>query len=190
MKYVNRDLKGTYGYIKKQTIFELIKTIVLFAMALGIFFMGLYTLHTKKSLWSIIAVLALLPACKSLVGLIMFLRYRSLPEADHERYMKATKGVSTLFENIITTSDYTFFIPVIVVAHQSVICYCDKAQKNTDDLKKHLDNVLKNAGHKYTVKIFDSEDAFIERAGQIKELSGDDKDLSGAVITTLKAVSL
>ena len=44
MKYLVRELKGTYGYIRKQTVFEIIKTIVLFAMAFGIFLIGYLTL--------------------------------------------------------------------------------------------------------------------------------------------------
>ena len=71
MKYVNRGLKGTKGYIRKQLIFEIIKTFIMFAMAFGIFLIGYLTLGTKRSLWSVFAVLALLPASKSLVGVII-----------------------------------------------------------------------------------------------------------------------
>ena len=82
MKYADHRLKGTIGYIKKQLVFEIIKTLVLFAMALGLFFIGYFTLHTKKSLWSVLAVLALLPACRSLVTVIMFARF--LPSANND----------------------------------------------------------------------------------------------------------
>ena len=103
MRYIDRQLRGTFLYITKQRRFEIIKTVILFAMAFGIFFIGLATLHTKKSLWSVFAVLALLPACKSLVGVIMFARFSSLNEAEYERFSSAAGDLTSLYENVITT---------------------------------------------------------------------------------------
>ena len=161
MRYVGRSLKGTYGYIRKQLVFEILKTILLYAMALGIFFIGYCTLHTKKSLWSILAVLALLPASKSLVGVIMLARFKSLSADEYERYSKACGDVPVLYENVLTTSEKTFFLPVICCAFQSVIALAPASDAAA--VKEHLDNVMKTAGHKVTVKIFDKEDAFFER---------------------------
>ena len=121
MKYINRELKGTKGYINRQRAFELIKTLLLFAMALGIFFMGLLTLHTKKSLWSVFAVLALLPACKSLVGFIMFARFSSIKDEEYSRYEDVCSGVERIYENVLTTSDRSYYVPVICSIGKNVI---------------------------------------------------------------------
>ncbi len=190
MKYINRDLKGTYCYIKKQLIFEIIKTLILFAMALGIFFIGLLTLHTRKSLWSVLAVLALLPACKSLVGVIMLARFRSLSAEDYNRYNGYTKGIPTLFENILTTSSRSFYVPVISVMAGNVIGYT-LSGNDAKEIKGHLENVMKNAGHKATVMIFDDERSFANRCRDLYDKFSQEDDSSAyALLNTIKAVSL
>ena len=188
MKYALRELKGTYGYIRKQLIFEIVKTVILFAMALGIFFIGYYTLHTKKSLWSILAVLALLPASKSLVGVIMLARFKSLRADDHERFAKAVGSVPVLYENILTTRERSFFVPVICCGAGTLSAYMPDG--DTKAVKEHLENVLRSAGHSVTVKIFDREEAFCERAAQLSEKISEEGRTYENIFNTIKAVSL
>ena len=190
MKYINRDLKGTYGYIRKQRIFEIIKTLILFAMAFGIFLIGLMTLHTRKSLWSVFAVLALLPACKSLVGVIMLARFSSLCAEDHDRYCEYTKDIPTVFENILTTGEKAYYLPVICVMAGNVVAYKDNKDDNKK-LREHLENVLHAAGHKVSVMIFEDEKAFMNRCNDLRDkFSEEDKATDQAVLNTIKAVSV
>ena len=193
MKYVNRDLKGTFGYIKKQFIFEIIKTVILYLMAFGIFFIGYFSLGTKKSLWSVFAVLALLPACKSLVGVIMLGRYKSLKDDVYNKYITSAGDVECIYENIITTSQKTFFLPVIACEDNTVVGYINTNKaSDVKDVTEHLSNVLKNAGHKVaTIKIFDNEEAYINRVKQMNNnLAKERLASTQEIFTTIKAVSL
>lgn len=193
MKYLTRSLKGTYGYIKKQSIFEIFKTIILFAMALGIFFIAYYTLGTKRSLWSVIAVLGLLPASKSLVETIMFLRYKSIPFDLYTLIDSISTGLEVLYENIITTSSKSFFIPAIVYWKGS-LCVLYLGNKNDVKLiEAHLNDVLKKGGYKdIIVKVFDDIDAFKVRVNNIQSHITNENITPNvnSVYTTLKAVSL
>lgn len=190
MKYLNRELRGTKGYIKKQRLFELIKTLVMFAMALGIFFIGLFTLGTKKSLWSVFAVLALLPACRALVGFIMFARFSSLSDDEYRRYDKRCENLPVIYENILTTSDRTFFVPVICAVGGNVLALYLKDKDEDHALRDHINAVCKTAGHDVTVKIFDDETAFFTRIdgarANLTVKEGKDK----AAIDAIRSVSL
>lgn len=190
MKYLARELKGTFGYIRKQTIFEIIKTVVLFAMAFGIFMIGYTSLGTKRSLWSVFAVLALLPASKSLVGVIMLLRFRSLSAAEYDRLRRALGNIPAIYENVVTTSSRAYFIPVICCAHSSVTAYMPAYDKELNTVKTHIENVLAAGGHKATVKIFDDENDFLVRAKELNEKSSHREKSCEAILETLKAVSL
>ncbi len=190
MKYINRSYKGTYGYIRKQLIFEMVKTVILYAMAFGIFFIGYFSLHTKKSLWSVLAVLALLPACRSLVGVIMLARFRSLKPSEYETYSSAVLNIPVLYENIFTTKDCAYYVPVMVFAAGTLTAYCNYDNAKCASLKEHLENVTKSAGHKVNVKIFENKEAFLERMDQIREKFPDEKGNYAAVFETIKAVSL
>ena len=192
MIYLTRGLKGQAGYINKQRNFEIIKTLLLFIMALGIFFIGYINLGTKKNLWTVIAILATLPACKSFVGVIMLCRYNSLSKDKIARYKSAIVTLSALYENIITTSEKSYFVPVICCENNTLICLLDK--KKDEDIKKlteHLNFVMNNAGHKVSVKVFDDEKAFLDRAKELFQNFGDVKLASTeSIFNTIKAVSL
>lgn len=191
MKYLVRELKGTYGYIRKQTVFEIIKTILLFAMAFGLFFIGYLTLGTRKSLWSVFAVLALLPASKSLVGVIMLLRFRSLSPRQYESYISATGSIPAIYENILTTTGKAYYLPVICCIASTVTAYTTADSSELNAVKEHIDSVLKNGGHKAVVKVFDNESDFILRVKQMtNNLSLEDREKSVRILDTLKAVSL
>ena len=190
MRYIDRQLRGTFLYITKQRRFEIIKTVILFAMAFGIFFIGLATLHTKKSLWSVFAVLALLPACKSLVGVIMFARFSSLNEAEYERFSSAAGDLTSLYENVITTKERSFFVPVICIKDGNVVALRSNDKSDNNDLAKHIESVLAAAGHKATFFIFDSEKAFIDRIRQMSQGYEGKTAREEAIATTIKAVSL
>lgn len=194
MKYVNRDLKGTFGYIKSQRNFEIIKTLILFIMAFGLYLIGYITLKTNKSLWSIFAVLAMLPACKSLVGVIMLARFKSLVRDDYDFFIKSAGNISCLYENVITTEKKSFFLPCIACENNTIITYCErKDTRDNKELHEHLVYVLKNAGFKnVTVKIFDNKEQFINRLCEMNNnLSLEDRKASTeGIFNTIKAVSL
>ena len=190
MKYVDRSLKGTFGYIRSQTRFEIIKTIILYAMAFGIFFIGIITFKKKENLCSVLAVLAMLPACKSMVGVIMFARFRSLSDESYRKYLECTHGVLTLFENILTTREKTFFVPVMCIREGNVFCYCPESSETAAELKNHMDNVFKNAGYKFTFKVFNDEMSFINRANSLSVPDEIALHRLDAVANTIKAVSL
>lgn len=191
MKYLTRELKGTYGYIKKQTVFEIFKTIILFAMAFGIFMIGYLTLGTRKSLWSVFAVLSLLPASKSLVGLIMLLRFRSLTNEQFEKYRLAAGSIPVIYENVITTSTRAFYLPVICCIASTVTAYAATDKQGIGELKTHMESVLSKGGHKAVVKIFDDENDFLARARQLdNNFANENVEASLRVLQTLKAVSL
>lgn len=191
MNYFIRNNKGSYLYIKKQTIFEIIKTVFLFAMALGIFFIGYKTLGTKKSLWSVIAVLGLLPASKSLVETIMFLRFRSLNYEVFKIISDAAQNLPILYENIITTAKSTYFIDSLCYAKGSMILYYDGDIKNNKYIETHFSDVLKAGGHKnVSIKIYNNVEDYIIRLNEINEHFNDEVISANAIFNTIRAVSL
>ena len=72
--------KGTFLYLDTQKKYEIIRTILFYAISAAIFATGYITTGTKKNLLTMVAVLGVLPASKSLVSVIMFMRYKSFRE--------------------------------------------------------------------------------------------------------------
>ena len=66
--------KGTYGYLKKAPVFQGLLTILLLILPAGLFLIGYSITKDVKNLFTIAAVVGMLPAAKSIVSFIMYLR--------------------------------------------------------------------------------------------------------------------
>lgn len=191
-------IKGEWGYIDYQRKRVMLITLVLYVCAVGMYLLGYLTLHTNKSIWSVLAILAVLPASKSMVSLIMFLRFRSLEGDDYNMYRDACKDAPALYEAPFTTYEKTFFVDALMCRNNTVtVCYQGKPGKrgHENDLKMlndHLVNVLLNDGFRdCTVKIFDSKKGYCDRLIKINEsmeVKDNNRDL--AIINSLRSVVL
>ena len=70
--------KGNFGYFKSEKKRRLIITAILFAVPLFIFFTSWIYFKTRMTVWTVVAVVGCLPACKSMVSLIMILKCRPM----------------------------------------------------------------------------------------------------------------
>lgn len=191
--------KGEWGYIDYQRKRVMLITLVLYVCAIGMYLLGFFTLHTNKSIWSILAILAVLPASKSMVNLIMFLRFGSLKKEDYDEYKSAGNDAPALYEAPFTTYEKTFFAEALMCRNNTVsVCYLGKpAKKNSHekDMKAfsdHLVSVLSNDGFKdCTVKIYDSRKDYCDRIKRINEnMEVKDAGRDLAILNSLRSVVL
>ena len=77
--------KGDFGYFKSEKKRRLIITAILFAVPLFIFFTSWIYFKTRMTVWTVVAVVGCLPACKSMVGLIMIFKCRPMDSALYQK---------------------------------------------------------------------------------------------------------
>ena len=77
--------KGQYGYITQQKKWSTARTLILFALSLSIFIIGIISTGSKENLLTVVAVLGCLPAGRSAVNTIMFLRARGCSKEAKEK---------------------------------------------------------------------------------------------------------
>lgn len=71
---MKRAVKGNFGYLAARRRWAVARTILYFAISLSLFTAGYVAAGSKENLLTIVAVLGCLPACKSLVDVIMLFR--------------------------------------------------------------------------------------------------------------------
>ena len=142
--------KGEWGYVNYQRKRVMLITLVLYICTIGIYLFGYYTTHTTKNIWTIIAVLSILPASKSMVNLIMFMRFKSLKAEVYNDYSSAIMDIPAIYEAPFTTYEKTYFVDALTCRSNTVtVCYQGKPsgkndhEKDMKGLKEHLLNVLK-----------------------------------------------
>ena len=115
--------KGTHGYLRTQKNYEILRTALYFAISLSLFIAGWVSTGSRENLLTIVAVLGCLPACKSLVEMFMFLRYKGCDEKDAAQIAAHTGGLTGLYDMVFTSYEKNYVIHHLTVCGNTVCGY-------------------------------------------------------------------
>ena len=182
--------KGTHGYLNSQKKYEIIRTVLYFGISAALFIAGYVTTKTKVNLLTIVAVLGCLPASKSAVQMIMYLRYKSLSKDAEDAISVHTSGLTQLYDMVFTSYEKNFSVGHMVVKGNTLVGYTEDGKFEDKLFRSHIDQILKKERiMNTTVRIFIDRNKYIERLEQLKDLDTDDA-FTPVIVRTLKSVSL
>ena len=96
--FIYDDYKGTRDYLNTQKKYEIARTVLYFAISLTLFAAGWIATGKRENLLTVVAVLGCLPACKSAVDMIMFLRYKGCISENASQIEAHTEGLQCGFD--------------------------------------------------------------------------------------------
>ncbi|MBQ4531398.1 MAG: hypothetical protein IJA36_12455 [Lachnospiraceae bacterium] len=185
--------KGAYGYIDAQRKIETIKTIVLFGLAAAIFLVGYLSTGTKKNLFTVVAVVSVLPAAKQMATTVLFYRCSSGSKEVFEKISKVSGQVTSVYDLVITSYDKILEIFHIAIAGKTIIGYSEKEKIDEKFAAYFIKQMLEQNGYKGTsVKIFKNQETYLARLEEMQEnLGGEEKkELEEAMAGVIKAISI
>lgn len=161
--------KGTYGYIKYQKIRTFIITFILFLIPLVIYATGYIQTKTRLNLFTIVAILGCLPACKSLVALIMIMMQKSVPQDIYEQAKKANGDLVAGYELVFTAYEHTTPVNTLIICGDQIVCYTPDEKTDTAYLEKHITKIMTvNGFPSVQVKVMKDLKKYLQRAGEIR----------------------
>ena len=182
--------KGTKGYFETQKKYEILRTVIYFAISLSLFAAGWIQTGNRENLLTVVAVLGCLPASKSAVGMILYLRYKGCSSDAAENISSHAEGLAGMFDLVFTSYDKTYQVAHLTVCGNTICGYTEDEKFDEQAFYKHLDGILKKDNFKDTsVKIFRDLKKYTERLEQMKSLEENDT-LTAGIIETLKCISL
>lgn len=184
--------KGIYGYIGRQRRWEIIKTIVMFGVAISLYIAGYIATKTNKNLLTLVAVLGCLPASKSAVNMIMFFKAKGCSAALKEAIGNRAEGLPERYDLYLTSYAKNFQISHLVMKGKNVAGITE--QENFDEAAcyQHLKTLFANDGIRdITVKIFRDREKYFERINSLRE-SGmeDNREYDEKVLELMENLSL
>lgn len=188
--FLKDDYVGEKNYIKTQTKYEVARTVLYFAISLSLFISGWVTTGERTNLLTIVAILGCLPASKSMVDMIMYLRYRSCSEEAATQIEEHVGSLDALYDLVFTSYQKNFVVSHLVVKGNTICGYTESASFPEQEFNKHLDGILKTDNFKDTsIKIFTDIKKYCNRLDQLVELEADENNTAG-IISTIKHVVL
>ena len=183
--------KENKDYLNTQKKYEIMRTILYFAISLSLFIAGLVATKTRMNLLTIVAVLGCLPACKSVVGMIMHLKFNSISKEDAAKITANLGSLEGLYDMVFTSYDKNYQVDHLVLKDRTLCGYSSHEKTQEKLCQEHLEKMLLTSGHKgVSVKIFKNLSKYTERLRQLDQLEQDDADFREAVYATLKSISL
>lgn len=170
---MKKVIKGTYGYLRKKRMRVLIQTIILFCIPLTLLIAGIVQTGSKKNLLTIVAVLGMLPACKSAVELIMLIKAsKDTCSLKAKEEIEAAKGsLQGMYDLYFTSYQKNFPISHMVVLGKNICGYTENLKCDMGAGEAHLSAMLKQDGYTdMTVKIFSDLTKYCERLKQLNVL--------------------
>ncbi len=161
--------KGTYGYIKYQKIRTFLITFVLFLIPLVIYVTGYIQTKTRLNLFTIVAILGCLPACKSLVALIMIMMQKSVPQDIYEQAKRANGDLVAGYELVFTAYEHTTPVNTLIICGDQIVCYTPDEKTDVAYIEKHITRILTvNGFPSVQVKVMKDLKKYLQRAGEIR----------------------
>lgn len=162
-KKQKQSAKGQFGYFKAEKKRRMILTGILFAVPLLIFFSAWIYHGSRLTIWTVMATVGCLPACKSLVGLIMVLRCRPMDQELYEKICAHAGDLVMSYEMYMTFYDKSAYIDAFAICGNTVVGYSSDPSIDGDYMAAEAQKIVRKNGYKADVKILKELRPFLER---------------------------
>lgn len=167
--FKNKVNKGEFGYFNSEKKRQILITAILFAVPLFIFFTAWIYQGTRLTVWTVITVVGCLPACKSLVSMIMILRCRPLDKKLYEQIHAHQGELTMAYEMYMTFYEKSAYIDAVAVCGNTVVGYSSDSKIDASFMETEAQKIIRKNGYKATVKIFTDLKPFLERLDSMNE---------------------
>lgn len=161
--------KGEFGYFKSEKKRRFWITFILLAVPLSIFVSAWLYHGTRMTVWTVMGTVGCLPACKSLVSLIMILRCRPMDEALYKKIHARQGNLVMGYEMYMTFYEKSAYIDAVAVCGNTVACYSSDPKIDANFMAAEAQKIVRKNGYKATIKIFTDLKPFLERLDSMNE---------------------
>lgn len=163
--------KGQFGYLQSQRRKTLLYMILLYGMAFVMYFGARAYFETNQNLFTILAVLVMLPAAKFTVSFIMLARAGECPQKVQREVEQHVGSLEDAYDLYFTSEKKNFNICHLAAAGKTLAAYTADPKCDCAMGEQHLRRMLMNNGfHGYQIKIFQNLSSYVIRLDQMNEL--------------------
>lgn len=188
--FLGKYKKGDFEYYNNKKLQTIILTIIYFAISFSLYGIGIYTTGSNKNLLTIIAVLGMLPASKSAVSMIMYIRYHGCSNEIKSQLEDCILPFKHAYGLVLTTYKKNYEIPVCIIKNNYIYMYVTNHTDDLADLKKHINDMVKQNGYKGFADVFTNTEDFKKRLLELAKKEDDDQSMDDGLMTLMHQISL
>ena len=144
-KQKDKIKKGSRGYIDAQKKKRIRQTLLYCLIGIAIFVLGLCLNKFEKSnIFTVIAILAVLPAAKALVGFIVLAPFHSVKASLADSVKKLLGEHDVIYTDMVFTSpEKVMFLAFLVIREGEIVCLAGREKEDLSYIEKYLKEELK-----------------------------------------------
>lgn len=185
--------KGTLGYIDNRKLARTLLFLAEVAVVTAIFLTGYFTTGRRENLFTVVAIVGVLPAAKALVALIMIFPHHSQSREAYDEVCNAAGDTCVvLTELVLTTTERIMPIDFVVVKENHIIGYTTGKKCDIPFTDKFLTDNMQLNGHKVSVKIMNNKTKFLARTAELarKEISEEQMQKDSEIAATVLSLAI
>jgi len=160
--------KGEFKYLKKQPVRIGILTLILLIMCAAVFMIGYINKGDAKNIFTVVAVLGMLPVAKLIVSFIMYIRaekYSCSEDLKNEiSDIAKDKDFCLGYDFYLTSYKVNFPLLSVFVYDGSVIGMSGDSKTDAKECREHIEKYLANNNiNGFKVYILENKDKYIDR---------------------------
>ena len=168
-KKTKKVKKGDFGYFAAEKKRQLIITFILFAVPLSIFFSAWAYHGSRMTIWTVVATVGCLPACKFLVNLIMIWRCKPMDKELYQEIQEHAGDLLMSYEMYMTFYEKSAHIDAFAICGNTVVGYSSDPKIDSAYMAKEAQKIIRKNGYKVDVKILKELRPFLERLDSMNE---------------------
>lgn len=169
-----------YGHINAEKRKLILGAVLMVVLALAVFFLGLaLNKWEKRNIFSVLAVLFVLPWARYVSTLVIMLPFRTPAREQYEKVQK------NLAEGVILISDYVFSskesvmgLSFLVLTGHELIGLTAREKEKPQKIQEYMSELLKRQGIAGKVTIYDNEAAFLKKVSGVTEAARTEEEMS------------
>ena len=142
----NKCTKGEFLYFQKKKKVEIAKTVIMFGLSAALYLAGYIATGSNKNYLTIFAILGILPASKSTVSMIMYLKAKGCSAKVHEALVEKIGEDTGAYNLYFTSYDKNFDMSHVFAKGMTVIGFTENVKVQESDFEEHIKTVLNRDG--------------------------------------------
>lgn len=168
--------RGKPGYINSLKKKYLIISLIEFAVVAAIFALGYSQTGSRLNLFTVVAILGCLPACKNLVEFIVVVPHKGIETAKYKEIEEKAPQIMKVYDLVVAGQAKLMQLDVVAISGSTVCGYTSSDKTDEVKLAEYLKKLFQAGGYdKITVKIFHDYKAFLARAEGMNSIAVIDK---------------
>lgn len=175
--------KGEYGYIKKRKTIQIVYTIISFAIALSIFFVSYFVSgKNRNNVGTVLAIVMTLPACKSLVEVILIFPYKTIKKEIYDSIRNSNIDAVMLYDLVLTSNEKPMCVDAAAIGDNKVVMLVTDEKQDKKYIKTYFSKVMKSYQLGADVVVCDNVKSFTRMAASINEVTDNAVNIKDTIL--------